>query len=106
MGKAFAGTYTGPMEAGRGINFDGIWFLPCMLGQLGILEVHLIREYKPKYNVQHNPDLKPKPKTKEPTQIMPIPEDMKELLRQIVVISDLPPVPELAPQRAYIMRRL
>jgi len=76
-----------------------------MLGQMGTLEVRFIKLYMPKYNVLHNPDLKPKPSPKEPTQIMPIPEEMKELLRQIVVITDIPPEPT-APQRAYIMRML
>lgn len=103
MGKVFSGSYSGPMEANKGINFDGIWFLPCMLGQLSILEAHLIREHRPKYNVQHNPDLKPRP-VREPTVIMPIPEDIKELLRQMVVITGLPPLEDRP--KVYIRRLL
>lgn len=93
-------------ENGKGITFDSVWFLPCMLGQLWTLEVHFIKMFAPKHNIRHNPDLKPRPPSKEPAQIMPIPEEMKELLRQIVVIADLPPVEKVAPQRAYITRRL
>src|SRR6266436_1580548 len=65
-----------PTNNEKGINFDGIWFLPCMLGQLSTLETYFIKEHRPKYNVLHNPDLKPKPSPKEPTVIMPIPEEM------------------------------
>lgn len=96
---------TGPAVNGKGITFDSAWFLPCMLGQLGTLEVHFIKMFMPKYNVRHNPELKQRPE-RESTDIMPIPDEIKELLKQLVVITDLPPVPEMAPRGPYIMRRL
>src|SRR4029077_15051106 len=34
---------SGPQVHGKGIWFDGVWFAPCMLGQLDVLEVHFIR---------------------------------------------------------------
>ena len=103
-----------PWKAGynkeyTGIHFDAIWFLPCMLGQLDTLEVHFIKTFAPKHNTKDKPrhvaepGLKP---TRVPVEIMPIPEDMKELLRQLVVISDLPPPEQEAPRGPYIMRRL
>lgn len=95
----------GPAVNGKGISFDSAWFLPCMLGQLWTLEVHFIKMFMPKHNVRHNPEARSRPE-REPTQIMSIPEDMKELLRQIVVITDLPPMEPTAPRGPYIMRRL
>ena len=92
----------GPSVNGKGISFDSAWFLPCMLGQLWTLEVHFIKMFMPKHNVRHNPEAKPRP---EPTPIMPIPDDMKELLRQIVVITDLPPQQDPV-SRSYMVRRL
>src|SRR6266478_8507493 len=48
---------TGPALNGKGINFDGIWFLPCMLGQLDTLENHMIRKYLPRHNTKGKPPL-------------------------------------------------
>lgn len=96
------GNAVGPAIGGKGIAFDSIWFLPCMLGQLGTLEIHFIKMYKPKHNVKHNPEPKPRPE-KEPRVIMPIPDEIKGLLRQMIVISSLPPM-EDTPK--YIQRRL
>lgn len=81
----------------QGIVFDGIWFIPCMLGQLDILEVHFIRKYQPKHNVKDKPKVP-----------IAIPEEIKELLKQLVVITNLPPVQEIlvAPRGPYIVRRL
>lgn len=85
----------GPALNGKGINFDKVWFLPCMLGQLGVLEIHFIRMYMPK----HNQIGKPEP-------VMPIPDEIKELLKQMIVITDLPKIVPTAPRGPYIMRRL
>ncbi len=87
----------GPAQDGKGITFDTIWFLPCMLGQLGTLEVHFIKMFMPKHNVRHNPDLKVK------TEIMPIPDEIKALLAQMVTITGLPQ--EDSP-KVYIRRML
>ena len=35
----------GQNRIGNGIQFDDIWVWPCMLGQLDVLEVHLIQKY-------------------------------------------------------------
>lgn len=85
----------GPTANGRGIMFDGLWFLPCMLGQMDTLEGYFIRKYIPKYNVRGKP-------------LIAIPDEIKELLKQVVVIANLPQVQNepTAPQRAYITRRL
>lgn len=101
-----------PWKAGynkeyTGIHFDEVWFLPCMLGQLDTLEVHFIKMYMPKHNTKDKPrhlaepGLKP---AKVPAMIMPIPEDIKELLRQMIVINDLPPLEDRP--KVYIQRRL
>ena len=90
-----------------GIHFDAIWFLPCMLGQLDTLEVHFIKMFMPKHNVKDVPKhrqesgLKP---TKVPVEIIPIPDDIKELLRQMVVITGLPPLEDRP--KVYIRRML
>ena len=80
----------GPTLNGKGINFDGIWFLPCMLGQLATLELYFIRKYLPKYNIQGRPP-------------MPIPDDIKALLAQMVTITGLPPMED---RPKVYMRRL
>jgi len=97
MGQRLFGGYTSPAQDGKGITFDTIWFLPCMLGQLGTLEVHFIKMFMPKHNVKHNPDLKAK------TTIMPIPDDIRALLAQMVTITGLPQ--EDSP-KVYIRRML
>lgn len=83
----------GQNRNGNGITFDDIWVWPCMLGQLDSLEVHLIQKYMPRYNVKD----KPRP-------VMPIPDDIKAILAQMVVIKDLPPMEDRP--KLYIQRRL
>jgi len=100
--KKMFGGFSSPTYEGKGIMFDTVWFLPCMLGQMGTLEVRFIKLYMPKYNIVHNPEPKPRPE-REPTVIMPIPEDIKELLRQMVVITSLPPLED---RPKVYMRRL
>lgn len=96
MGINQWGSYTGPSLNGRGIQFDGVWFVPCMLGQLDVIEGVLIRKYLPRFNV--------KGKT-EP--VIPIPEEIKALLKQMVVIKDLPPQQDhFERPQLYIPRRL
>jgi len=41
-----------------GINFDRIWFRPCMLRELDDLEIAMIKKYQPRHNQKHAP---PKP---------------------------------------------
>jgi len=84
---------TGPTHNGRGINFDGILFYPCMLGQLDVIEAVLIREHLPRYNTRGMP---PKP----------IPVELKALLAQAgwMVITGLPQI-EDSP-KVYIRRML
>jgi len=60
-----------------------------MLGQLWTLEVHFIKMFMPKHNVRHNPEAKPKP-VKEPP--IPIPEDIRAILKQMITITGLPPL--------------
>jgi len=95
MGRTMTGGYRGPTLNDKGINFDGAWFWPCMLGQLGIIETFLIRKYVPMYNM-----------VGKPGPVIPIPEDIKELLKQVVIITDLPAPEPTAPRGPYIMRRL
>jgi len=82
----------GQNRKGNGIGFDDIWVWPCMLGQLDVLEVHLIRKYTPKYNVKD-----------KPVPILPIPDDIKALLANVVTITGLPQ--EDSP-KVYIRRML
>jgi len=94
-GKELARTWNpdaGPAVNGRGIGFDGAWFVPCMLGQLDIIEGYLIRKYLPKYNIKGKP-------------AMPIPDDIKALLKQMVYITDMPPQQDPV-SRSYMVRRL
>ncbi len=92
-----------PTFNGKGITFDSVWFLPCMLGQLSVLEVHFIRMFMPKHNVAHNPEAKPRPE-RVPTVIIPIPDDIKALLAQMVTITGLPPMEDRP--KVYIRRML
>lgn len=85
----------GCLRQNKGINFDDIWIWPCMLGQMDSLEVHLIHKYEPRYNVRGKPN-----------PVISIPSEMKELLKHMIVISDLPPPEPMAPRGPYIMRRL
>ena len=90
-----------PMPVGyttqkKGIQFDDIWVWPCMWGQLDSLEVCLIQKYDPKYNVKDK--LRP---------IMPIPNEIRQLLSQVVVISpELPPSRDSFQKTGFIPRRL
>ncbi len=88
-------------ENGKGILFDTVWFLPCMLGQLYTLEVHFIKTFMPKHNVRHNPEAKPR-SVKEPP--IPIPEDIKAILKQMITITGLPPLEDRP--KVYIRRLL
>lgn len=81
----------GPIVNGRGIMFDGIWFLPCMLGQLATLEDYFIRKHLPKHNVRGKP-------------LISIPDDIKALLAQMVTITGLPSIEDRP--KVYITRRL
>jgi len=87
----YPGIVAGPTHGGKGINFDGIWFVPCMLGQLDVIELAMIRKYEPRYNVRGKP----------PT---PIPDEIKALLKQMVVITSLPPQDDTF--QRFIPRRL
>lgn len=82
----------GPTLNGRGIKFDGIRFYPCMLGQLDVIEGALIKKFLPKYNTRGMPP-------------QPIPPELKTLLAQAGWMTIAEPEP-VAPQRAYITRRL
>jgi len=77
----------------RGISFDDIWVWPCMLGQLDTLEVHLIRKYVPRYNVKDKPN-----------PVIPIPEDIRAILKQMITITGLPPMEDRP--KVYIRRLL
>ncbi len=94
---------TGPAVNGKGISFDTVWFLPCMLGQLYTLEVHFIKTFMPKYNVRHNPEAKPRP-AKEPIVTIPIPDDIRAILKQMITITGLPPIEDRP--KVYIRRLL
>lgn len=76
---------------GRGIKFDWVWFVPCMLGQLDVIEKALIKQYLPKYNKQGMPK-------------QPIPTDLKALLANAGWQTMPPPEPQ--PQLGFIDRRL
>src|SRR5882762_505609 len=92
MGRSlYPGTGDGPRQNGKGINFDGIWFIPCMLGQLDVVELAMIRKYEPRYNIRGLPP-------------RPIPEEIKALLQQMVVITSLPPQDDTF--QRFIPRRL
>lgn len=101
LGKNPGFGYVGPTYNGKGINFGEIKFLPCMLGQLDVLEMTLIKQYMPKFNIKHNPEAKPR---REREYRVPIPEDIKALLAQMVSISGLPPLEDTP--KVYIQRRL
>jgi len=77
----------------KGVNFDDIWVWPCMLGQLDTLEVHLIRQYVPKYNVKDKPN-----------PVIPLPEDIRAILKQMITITGLPPLEDRP--KVYIRRLL
>jgi len=83
----------GPAWNGRGINFDKVWFLPCMLGQLRTLENYFIRKYMPKHNVLGKPN-----------PVIPIPEDIRAILKQMITITGLPPLEDRP--KVYIRRLL
>ncbi len=82
----------GPTHNGRGINFDGIHFYPCMLGQLDVIEAVLIKKFLPKYNTKGMPK-------------QALPEDIKDLLAQMGWMSFTPPPLEDRP-KVYIRRML
>jgi len=82
----------GPTYNGRGIKFDGIRFYPCMLGQLDVIEMQLIKKYLPKYNTKGMPP-------------QPIPPELKNLLALAGWMTNPDPEPT-APRGPYIMRRL
>jgi len=90
-GKQLTKGITGPCVDGKGINFDGVWFLPCMLGQMDTLENHMIRKYLPRHNTKGKPPLA-------------IPEDIKVLLAQMITITGLPPLEDRP--KVYIRRML
>ncbi len=91
-GPAYGAPSTkGPAVNGKGIGFDGIWFLPCMLGQLDTLENYFIRKYLPRYNVKGKPSLA-------------IPEDIRAILKQMITITGLPPLEDRP--KVYIRRML
>lgn len=90
-GRVLQKGQSGPQVHGKGIGFDGVWFAPCMLGQLDVLEVHLIRKYLPKFNTKDKPTI-------------PIPEEIKALLAQMVSITGLPPEGDVVP--TLYMRRM
>lgn len=87
------GGSAGPTYNGRGIKFDGIWFVPCMLGQLDTIEAVLIKKHLPKYNIKGMPR-------------QPIPLEIRELLREMGWVTGMASVEPTAPQRTYITRRL
>jgi len=64
-----------------------------MLGQLDTLEVHLIQKYVPRYNVKD-----------KPMPVLPIPFEIRELLKQMVTITGLPPLEDRP--KVYIRRLL
>jgi hypothetical protein len=81
----------GPTLNGKGINFDVVWFLPCMLGQLSTLENYFIRKFLPRHNVQGKPN-----------PVMEIPLEIREMLKQMVTITGLPPLEDRP--KVYIRR--
>jgi len=91
MGENPGFGYVGPRHAGKGISFDGIWFIPCMLGQLDTVELAMIRKYQPRYNIRGIPP-------------RPIPDEIKAILQQMVVITSLPPQDDTF--QRFIPRRL
>lgn len=90
MGKSI-NPEAGPIVNGKGIMFDGIWFLPCMLGQLATLEHYFIRKHLPKHNVKGKP-------------LAAIPDNIKALLANVVTMSGLPPIQDSP--KVYIRRML
>ncbi len=80
-----------PNHNGRGINFDGIRFYPCMLGQIDTIEMALIKKFLPKYNKRGMPPI-------------PIPEDIREIMKQMGWIKTLPPQDDRP--KVYIRRLL
>jgi len=93
LGQNMWGGYSGPTLNDRGVSFDGVWFWPCMLGQLGTIEMYLIRKYMPKYN-----------QVGKPGPVLPIPDDIRAILKQMITITGLPPL-EGRP-KVYIRRLL
>ncbi|SRR6266478_1493685 len=83
----------GCLRQNKGISFDDIWVWPCMLGQLDTLEVHLIQKYVPRYNVKD-----------KPMPVLPIPEDIRVILKQMITITGLPPLDDRP--KVYIRRML
>jgi|SRR5882672_1590063 len=102
IGNALYGKVdVGPSVNGKGIAFDTVWFLPCMLGQLYTLEVHFIKMFMPKHNDKHNPKARAVT-VKEPP--IPIPEDIRAILKQMITITGLPPTEDRP--KVYIRRML
>jgi len=71
-----------------------------MLGQLGVLEMTFIKQYMPRFNVIGNPN----PEPRSVAAKAPFPEEIKALLKQMVVISSLPPQDDSF--QRFIPRRL
>jgi len=64
-----------------------------MLGQMDSLEVHLIHKYEPRYNVRGKPN-----------PVISTPFEIRELLKQMVTITGLPPIEDRP--KVYIRRLL
>src|SRR5258705_247134 len=101
LGQKLFGGYSSPAQDGKGIMFDTIWFLLCMLGQLYTMEVRFIKMFMQKHNVKHTPDPKSRP-VRGPT--IPIPDDIKAILKQMITITGLPPLDDRP--KVYIRRML
>jgi len=81
----------GPEHNGRGINFDGVRFYPCMLGQIDTIEMALIKKFLPRYNSKGMPK-------------QAIPEDIRDIMKQMGWIKSLPPQDDRP--KVYIRRLL
>ena len=79
--------YNAKKNQSKGIDFDDVWIWPCMLGQMDALEVALIKQYKPRYNVTHNDKIQ---------------EHVKELFKSLT--PELPPLEDRP--KVYIRRML
>ncbi len=75
----------------KGSVFDGICVLPCSELELDRREREMIQKYRPKYNEM----LKGQ---------MPLPEDIRALLKQMTYVPDLPPIEDRP--KVYIRRML
>jgi excinuclease UvrABC nuclease subunit len=41
---------------GKGFPIDEVWLRPCSATELDVIEVEMIKKYRPKYNIKHNED--------------------------------------------------